>query len=286
MTNKNKTVYSRQQILDAYNSDDVTGIQTLVKKLGISRKRTLEYLDQYQITAERKPSRYKKEVPDEITLRQMYSTQSLDEIAKHFDVSSPTVTTWFNQYNIDKRDGKQARALSASKSSPLQSNPDAQKLFYDKQWCIRTFVEQRQPIQSVCNLYKVAGPTVYKILHDHGIFELIEADFDKELQEAVAEYRSGTPFTSVLAAHTRIQHSQLRELLDQDEIRTPNSYPRKFTKNSKQELLVESWLQEFGVEYQRSNRSILEGRELDFVIESRKLAIEVNGNLFHSELLG
>lgn len=52
---------------------------------------------------------------------------------------------------------------------------------------------------------------------------------------------------------------------------------------SRVESEIEAFLDDLGVTYEKGNRAILEGKELDFVIESHKLAIEFNGLYWHSE---
>lgn len=46
------------------------------------------------------------------------------------------------------------------------------------------------------------------------------------------------------------------------------------------------YLDSIGVEYETSNRTILKPKELDIVVESSKVAIEINGLIWHSELMG
>ena len=52
---------------------------------------------------------------------------------------------------------------------------------------------------------------------------------------------------------------------------------------SRVESEIEAFLDDLGIAYEKGNRSILGGKELDFVIESHKLAIEFNGLYWHSE---
>lgn len=280
--------YTKQQIIDAYACDDVSGLQTLVSKLGISRARVLSYLDQYQISAPRKPSKYKKDVPDKATLEEMYANKSLKQIAEHFGASQPTVARWLTQHGIASRDGKQARALSASKSFKLQSNPAARDLFTDKQWCIDTFVIEQQPIQTVCRRLKVAEPTARMILREHGILEMINQKRADLVNQAAQQYIAGQTFPELLDQYSQLQHTEIRQEVVRlgQPIRTSNSYARKFVNRSSYELIICGWLDEWGIDYRTSDRSILCGRELDIVVDSRKLAIEVNGVVFHSEQWG
>lgn len=49
------------------------------------------------------------------------------------------------------------------------------------------------------------------------------------------------------------------------------------------QLELEQWLQDQSVQFQRGNRTILGGRELDIWIPDQKLAIEFNGTYWHSD---
>lgn len=57
-------------------------------------------------------------------------------------------------------------------------------------------------------------------------------------------------------------------------------------RNNQYEALVENLLTTHNLDYSKNNRSILDGKELDFYIPSRNIAIECNGIFWHSELMG
>lgn len=52
------------------------------------------------------------------------------------------------------------------------------------------------------------------------------------------------------------------------------------------EQFVQEILDQAGIEYTRNDRTVLDGLELDFVIPSKNIAIEINGIYWHSELMG
>jgi G:T-mismatch repair DNA endonuclease (very short patch repair protein) len=70
---------------------------------------------------------------------------------------------------------------------------------------------------------------------------------------------------------------------------TPDSHlqgsgcPKCIHQVSKPELEICTFLDEYDIDYEQSNRSILNGKELDIVIPSNMLAIEFNGLYWHSE---
>jgi hypothetical protein len=66
------------------------------------------------------------------------------------------------------------------------------------------------------------------------------------------------------------------------EARSANSYERKIKKISKEENEIYDWLKEiYNKEIQQSNRSILNGKELDLYLPEDNLAIEYNGLYSH-----
>lgn len=60
-------------------------------------------------------------------------------------------------------------------------------------------------------------------------------------------------------------------------------YGSQITTSSYEDIIC-SWLEEFGVDYIRSDRSVLAPKELDIYIPSHNLAIEFNGTYWHSDM--
>lgn len=58
----------------------------------------------------------------------------------------------------------------------------------------------------------------------------------------------------------------------------------RFTSKAEKEII--SFLNKYGINDASKNRSILNGSELDIYIPSRKIAIEYNGNIWHTEQFG
>ena len=53
---------------------------------------------------------------------------------------------------------------------------------------------------------------------------------------------------------------------------------------SSQELIIRSWLDEWGIAYITNDRSVIPPKELDIYIPSLKIAIECNGCYWHSDM--
>ena len=63
----------------------------------------------------------------------------------------------------------------------------------------------------------------------------------------------------------------------------PNNVPTTYTKPF---IFIENVLNEAKIDYHENDRTVLYPYEIDFVIPSRKIGIEVNGNYWHSEISG
>jgi len=50
--------------------------------------------------------------------------------------------------------------------------------------------------------------------------------------------------------------------------------------------IIEDFLDSLNVKYQKNNRQLIKPYEIDFLIEDHKIAIEINGNYWHSEIGG
>ena len=61
-----------------------------------------------------------------------------------------------------------------------------------------------------------------------------------------------------------------------------NPVDQKNIKNTSLELFVKNILDEYGIQYESNNRTILNGKELDIYIPSKQMAIECNGIYWHS----
>ena len=57
-----------------------------------------------------------------------------------------------------------------------------------------------------------------------------------------------------------------------------------FARSSSQELIIRSWLDEWGIAYITNDRSVIPPKELDIYIPALKIAIECNGCYWHSDM--
>ena len=68
---------------------------------------------------------------------------------------------------------------------------------------------------------------------------------------------------------------------DRETQREGNKVPRKHAKRSMGEDFICSVLDKAGVEYSTNDRQILEGKEIDVLVEGQKIGFEFNGLLYH-----
>lgn len=59
-----------------------------------------------------------------------------------------------------------------------------------------------------------------------------------------------------------------------------------FTQPSSYEIQIHNILDSYGIEYQKNDRSILEGKEIDVFIKDKNIAIEINGVYWHQDYDG
>lgn len=97
--------------------------------------------------------------------------------------------------------------------------------------------------------------------------------------EELSKYAAGKPVQS-MAMELGISPTALRSALTKHDIMTYDM------RNNQYETLIAELLDSLGVAYIRSDRSVLQGKELDFLIPSCNIAIECNGIYWHSELAG
>lgn len=81
-------------------------------------------------------------------------------------------------------------------------------------------------------------------------------------------------------------HQRTKNQLDKNLLLSPCTYcnPIGSKLQNNVEKSIKSILEEFGIKYKQKDRKILNGKEIDFLIEEKKIAIEINGIYWHSDL--
>ena len=95
-------------------------------------------------------------------------------------------------------------------------------------------------------------------------------------EEIVDEYTSGYSLVS-LGDKYGVNYDTIRTRLTKNSISI-----RQHSNRSREELAIEQYIRDLGFEVEVGNRSILSGKELDIAVHSKKLAIELDGLMWHS----
>jgi hypothetical protein len=110
------------------------------------------------------------------------------------------------------------------------------------------------------------------------IYEEKEQEFKKYIAQLNLEFRQD------IAKHLHISYSFLNALFRK--FNMTNDYLNKTKGNSYLEEEIYQYIKTLGMEVKRSDRTILRGKEIDLIIEQKKLGIEFNGLYYHSVFNG
>jgi hypothetical protein len=169
---------------------------------------------------------------------------------------------------------------------------EALKKLSDKEWLFEQRVVLKKAIETIGIEIGVSHITVSKWLKKHDIKNLIDArrrnatatEILNDKEKLGQLYDSGSTCRKIAEQLNTTQGTVSRWLAFHDiERRAPNSYDRVINKVSNEEKSLVEFIHEFYQgEIQTSNRSILNGRELDVYLPENNLAIEYNGLYSHS----
>lgn len=193
--------------------------------------------------------------------------------------------------NSHPQDGfRQYSGPKCSRKSKTVSNDILSKLD-NYNWIYEQKITQQKSIEQIANDLNISITPVIKYLKKYELYRLNDArnrnsaSFtilrDKEkLQEY---YESGLTCEQIAEKLSTTKSTISRWLrIHQIQTREPNSYERKVKKISKEETgLYDYVCSIYDGEVRQSNRSVLNGKELDIYIPNKKLAIEYNGLFSH-----
>lgn len=169
---------------------------------------------------------------------------------------------------------------------------DALEKLSNKEWLYNERVILKKAIETIGDELGVSHIPVAKWLKKHGIKNLTDArrrnqvatDILNDKEKLSALYCSGLTCREIAEQLNTTQGTVSRWLVFHDiERRALNSYDRKFAKVSNEEQELIDFIDSvYEGELKTSNRSILNGRELDVYLPDKNLAIEYNGLYSHS----
>lgn len=182
-----------------------------------------------------------------------------------------------------------ANSYCSRKNKTIDKNVESNLKNYN--WLYEERINQKKSIEQIANELNISTIPVTKYLKLHGIHDLLDARRRNSLSVTILSdrgklkelYESG--FTcEEIAEKLGISKATISRWLNIHEIKTreSNSYERKVIKVSKEENSLFEYIQSiYNETIIQSNRSVLNGKELDIFIPNKNLAIEYNGLYSH-----
>jgi len=216
----------------------------------------------------------------EQTLLDRYNVVNISQVPH---IKEKTKETWRNKYGV---------------SCPLKSPEIREK---SKKTCLEKYgVEYSSKAESVKDKIKNTVRERYGVDYFSQSFEFKEKvrrinleKFQTKLSKYLGElqlqlvdepYQGSTYKHRWKCLECGTEFEQIWNLVQQD-YRCPTCYPRQ-TGTSKQEQEVADFVKKLGFEIFRNDRTLIKPLELDIVVPARKVAIEYDGNYWHSEEAG
>ncbi len=165
-------------------------------------------------------------------------------------------------------------------------------VFVTKEWLFEQRITLKKAIETIGDELGVSHVSVDKWLKKHGIKNLVDArrrnlaatEIFNDKEKLSELYNSGMTCEQIAESFNTTKGTVSRWLVYHDiERRPPNSYERTINKVSGEERELIDFIGEiYQDEIITSNRSVLNGRELDIYLPKHNLAIEYNGLYSHS----
>jgi G:T-mismatch repair DNA endonuclease (very short patch repair protein) len=221
--------------------------------------------------------------PNRIELKQKYSAfgATLSSLAKEYGVSQPSVRKWMIQYNIERKTHLQASQEANIREHEIEL-PSREEL---------VTALNKNSIQQVSYNYNIG---LIKI-HEWIRYFNIDIDFRKRCVEGkgrqFAEMHAITKEQFLEQYHKAGSLVAMAEIIGRDRAwlnrkRKELGIDLLAVKTSSHEKKLQQFLENNNINFESNDRSIISPKELDIVIPSHKLAIEICGTMWHSEHFG
>lgn len=162
----------------------------------------------------------------------------------------------------------------------------------DQDWLLDQRINQRKSCEQIAKELQLSTGPVYEAID---FFKIPRIHLQESMPDVMLKLRD-----KEWLIHEHItKHQTLENLASQInssvptlsrwmeyhniECNDPNSYPRKISRDSKGCNEVIEFIESLGIQVEKNNRSILDGKEIDIYIPTKQLAIEYNGLFWHSE---
>ena len=322
---KNRTELNEEMICKEY-LDTQIGIESLALKYHVGKKKIKEILTKYNISSKKKGGQNLKvnNVISDWRINKFKEVEGKHYVAidrnngfttKDYENKAGVLTTYINkEYNVE------IPTLYFRRRYYMETGN-----YWWEQWFDIVLVDNCETKKcpycdwETVDIYNKSGMFETHLLKTHGITKL---DYLKEFPQE-KEYFIGASYQKNLQLETdankfvtcqicgkklaRIDNHHLltHNITKEEYIRkfgsmklSSNEYHKRqseasiianinvtFTKNSKSELEILNFIKEKGLEC-RSDRHILNGREIDIYIPEKNIGIEYNGNKWHTEWFG
>jgi transposase len=225
----------------------------------------------------------KIELPDKTVLETRYNQygSTISQLARDFNVSNPVMRSWLKHYNIALKSHKEASTQANNRKKVLVPCKDTLQSLY-----------QTMSLKGLENHYQVGQQTIYEWLdtHDVELKSLSEACSIAKVQRWNEMIPTKEQFVEEYGKTRNLKHletvfdlsaTSIKRLVKEYNIETIKPW-----RSAAEIQLHLDLLSTTGLDWQHSNRTIINPYELDIVCHDKKLAIEYCGLYWHSESNG
>lgn len=322
---KNRTELNEEMICKEY-LDTRIGIESLALKYHVGKKKIKEILTKYNISSKKKGGQNLKvnNVISDWRINKFKEVEGKHYIAidkrngfttKDYENKAGVLTTYINkEYNVE------IPTLYFRRRYYMETGN-----YWWEQWFDIKLVDNAETKKcpycdwETVDIYNKSGMFETHLLKTHGITKLdylkefpqekeyfiavdpkINRQFETDKNKFVICKVCGKKLGRIDTQHLKIHNMSKIEYIEKygtDNLVSKEYHDKMvesvnianinmtFTKNSKSELEIKDFIESGGLEC-RSDRHILNGREIDIFIPEKNIGIEYNGNKWHTEWFG
>lgn len=231
-------------------------------------------------------------IPAKEELQKLYNSgSSLNQLAKQFNVSGPTIRSWLLKYNIPLRTHKEA---SNNKHQIGIKRIDANiiRSLDNVEWLSEQRVILQKSAETIAKELGCSTDPVLKALKKHNLWDVVDArrrnnnankclnSYEWLFDHYINKDLTMPQIAEILSSST----ATIQRWITFHNIppKNPNSYPKNNPRISKEEnSLLESIREFYDGEILTNQNTLCKPYELDLVIPEKNIAIEYNGLYSH-----
>lgn len=206
----------------------------------------------------------------------------LRTLEKEYGISSHRIKKLLIENNIKLFTQKEINTITNQRNQVGKKRDKvsyAHSMLENKEWLYEQYITKYRPIEHIANDINCSHTLVRKYIKDFG--------FDRETQKQLVleEYKNSKQQMHILADKYNISVPTISRWAQERDVETrnPNEYERSFKRQSQAEIEISQLLNDHNVSHTTGNRALLEGMEIDIVVEDYKFGIEYNGLFYHNE---